>query len=160
MYPTIKRNRQTDPAIICNWHSMFQTIRVAWSDKLVTRTGIPFYVIVCTERFSQNSGILCAKIKKKQNLDRFKKSSLDDLLEIHLLEMMEEELMYKNITNIVSLKRRLLSGRCKRKHRCWVHDILRRRQGAYHNLVQELQLDLEIFHSYFRMSSYLGNIQW
>ena len=81
-------------------------------------------------------------------------SYLDDLLEIHLLEMMGEELMYENITKIVSLKKRILSGRCKRKHRYWVHDILRRRlqQGAYHNLVQELQLDSQRFHSYIRIS--------
>ena len=83
-------------------------------------------------------------------------SSLDDLLEIHLLEMMGEELMYENITKIVSLKKRILSGRCKRKHRYWIglHDILRRRlqQGDYHNLVQELQLDSQRFHSYIRIS--------
>ena len=44
------------------------------------------------DEFSQNSAvILCAK---KKNLDRFEMSSLDDLLEIHLLEMMEEELLH------------------------------------------------------------------
>ena len=43
----------------------------------------------------------------------------------------------------------------KRKHRFWVHEILRRRlqQGAYNNLVQELELHAPEYHRFFRMSA-------
>ena len=42
----------------------------------------------------------------------------------------------------------------KRKHRFLVHEIIRRRrqQGAFHNLVQELQFDNENFKLYFRLT--------
>ena len=42
----------------------------------------------------------------------------------------------------------------RRKHRWWVHDIIRNRiqQGAYHNLVNELQLDGEKFQQYFKLT--------
>ena len=58
MCPTIKLIRQTDPAIVCNWHSMYPTTRVARSDKLVSRTGSPSHVTMCTEGFSQNSVVI------------------------------------------------------------------------------------------------------
>ena len=78
------------------------------------------------------------------------------LLDLLQLEMMEEDLLFQGIAEIVSLKRRLLSGSRKRKHRYWVHDIVKRRfeKGAYHNLTQELALDPERFQGYFRMSPY------
>ena len=43
----------------------------------------------------------------------------------------------------------------KRKHRFWVHAINTRRQeqGAYHNLVRELELDANRYQQYFRMSA-------
>ena len=42
----------------------------------------------------------------------------------------------------------------KRRHRWWVHEILTRmnEQGAYHNLVMELELDSEQFQQYFRLT--------
>ena len=42
----------------------------------------------------------------------------------------------------------------KRRHRWWVHPILQNRNqhGAYHHLVQELQLHEEKFQEYFRLS--------
>ena len=48
-----------------------------------------------------------------------------------------------------------LVKRIKKKRRYWVHPILQRRLelGKYHRLVQELELDRERFHQYFRMSS-------
>ena len=51
-------------------------------------------------------------------------------------------------------KRKMLMSR-KRTHRFWIHDILKNRlqQGAFHNLVQELQLDRAKFKQYFRMSA-------
>ena len=41
-----------------------------------------------------------------------------------------------------------------RRRRLWVHDIYRRRRqyGEYYHLVQELQLDGEMFHEYFRVT--------
>ena len=43
----------------------------------------------------------------------------------------------------------------KRRHRFWVHEILKGRieQGAFNNLVRELELDRNKYHEYFRMSS-------
>ena len=42
----------------------------------------------------------------------------------------------------------------KRKHRWWVHNIIRNRiqQGTYYNLVKELQLDGEKYQQYFRLT--------
>ena len=42
----------------------------------------------------------------------------------------------------------------QRKHRWWVHDIIKNRlqQGAYHNLVKYLQFDEEEFQQYFRLT--------
>ena len=42
----------------------------------------------------------------------------------------------------------------RRKHRWWVHAIIKNRlkQGAYHNLVKELQCDEEKFQQYFRLT--------
>ena len=42
----------------------------------------------------------------------------------------------------------------RRKHRWWVHDIIKNRfqQGAYHNLVKYLQFDKEKFQQYFRLT--------
>ncbi|KAL8612112.1 hypothetical protein ACOMHN_013991 [Nucella lapillus] len=47
-----------------------------------------------------------------------------------------------------------MKKRQKRQHRWWVHAILekRRQYGTYHHLVQELQLDGEMFQQYFRLS--------
>ena len=41
-----------------------------------------------------------------------------------------------------------------RQHRFWVHEILRERQdyGAYYHLVNELELDRDKYHEYFRYS--------
>ncbi|KAL8600804.1 hypothetical protein ACOMHN_055999 [Nucella lapillus] len=49
---------------------------------------------------------------------------------------------------------RQMKKRQKRRHRWWVHAILekRRQYGTYHHLVQELQLDGEMFQQYFRLS--------
>jgi len=82
-------------------------------------------------------------------------SSAADVLNLLQIEWMEEEFLLKNIEQLVSLRKLLLSKRLrKRKHRYWVHDILKRRleQGAYHNLTQELALDTEKFPVYLRMS--------
>ena len=42
----------------------------------------------------------------------------------------------------------------RRKHFWWVHDIIKNRlqQGAYHNLVKDLQFDEEISQQYFRLT--------
>ncbi|KAL8582017.1 hypothetical protein ACOMHN_027998 [Nucella lapillus] len=47
-----------------------------------------------------------------------------------------------------------MKKRKQRRHRWWVHAILekRRQYGTYHHLVQELQLDGEMFQQYFRLS--------
>ena len=53
---------------------------------------------------------------------------------------------------LVIKKEQMLS--VKRKHRFWVHSIIKRRieQGAFYNLVRELELDRSKYHKYFRMS--------
>jgi len=46
-------------------------------------------------------------------------------------------------------------NRRTRPRRFWVHNVLRRRDdlGEYARLVQELRLDSDMFHRYFRMST-------
>ena len=48
----------------------------------------------------------------------------------------------------------ILSSRMRR-HRFWVHEILRKRKehGVFCHLVKELQLDADRHHEYFRMSA-------
>ena len=54
---------------------------------------------------------------------------------------------------VLTLRKKLLLQ--KRTHRFWVHDIFKKRKefGAYYHLVQELYLDKDRFHEYFRMSA-------
>ena len=68
-------------------------------------------------------------------------------LRLHLLE--EEQMLL--IMKLCILKLRLKKR--KRKHRWWVHNLLRLRheQGAYNNLVKELDGDAEKFQQFFRM---------
>lgn len=72
-------------------------------------------------------------------------------LQRSLLEMEQHNLLIIAMSyTFMQLKKRKI----KRKHRWWVHDIIRNRilQGAYHNLVKELQLDGEKFQQYFRLT--------
>jgi len=69
----------------------------------------------------------------------FPYQQMDVCVMMHMLE--QDEIL------IMSLAAELLKVKQKRKHRWWAHSILqnRRRQGSYHNLVRELQLDGENF---------------
>ena len=69
-----------------------------------------------------------------------------------LLELMEEDVVMERITYALLMTRRQLLRTSKRKHRYWIHNILKRRveQGAYNNLVRELGQDPEKFHEYFQ----------
>ena len=69
-------------------------------------------------------------------------SSLDDLLDIYLLEMMEEELWHDGINKIVYLNRRLVREKYKRKHRYWVHIILHAFAG--HNSIHSSNLEKRV----------------
>ena len=65
-------------------------------------------------------------------------------LQLSMLEMEQHNLLVIATAYIfVQLRKRTK----QRKHRWWVHDINRNRlqQGAYHNLVKELQFDGEKF---------------
>ena len=99
----------------------------------------PSYVI----KFIEGSLELCLNdlcICKNINKNNPKMSSLDALLDIYLVQMMEEELWHDSITKIMYLNRGLVLERYKRKHQYWVHSIPKKRQHqcAYHNLIQEL----------------------
>ena len=61
--------------------------------------------------------------------------------------LQEQEFFILFAAHMVAQKRKI-------KHRWWVHNIIKRRQqqGAYHNLVRELQLDGERFQQYFRLT--------
>ena len=66
--------------------------------------------------------------------------------------MLEDDLEDQlKVAIILGLQKQM---RKKRKHRFWVHDILKKRehQGAYNHLVQELAMDPDKFYEYFRMS--------
>lgn len=72
-------------------------------------------------------------------------------LQLSLLEREEEDLLLiAAIYKFMQFKKR----NKRRKHRWWVHDIIRKRfqQGAYHNLVKELELDGDTFQQYFRLT--------
>ena len=57
------------------------------------------------------------------------------------------------MTIIIATAFKVLQSK-KRKHRLWVHGIIKKRNqcGEYNHLVQELQLDGEKFKQYFRLS--------
>ena len=66
------------------------------------------------------------------------------------LEIEQNELMIIALAfNVICKKKNK-----RRKHRWWVHSILKKRkgQGAYQNLVRELQEDGERFQQYFRVT--------
>ena len=62
------------------------------------------------------------------------------------VDLLDEEIL------LLALLNRRRNRRAKRNRRWWVHPINRRRrlQGAYHNLIGELQQDEEKFYRYFR----------
>ncbi len=68
-----------------------------------------------------------------------------------LLEMEQQDLVIALACKYIQIKK---GNRSRRKHRWWVHAILKNRlqQGAYHNLINELQLDGEKFQQYFRLT--------
>ena len=65
------------------------------------------------------------------------------------LEIEQNELMIIALAYVMCKKKNK-----RRKHRWWVHSILKRRkeQGAYQHLVRELQEDGERFQQYFRLT--------
>ena len=77
-----------------------------------------------------------------------------DSRELHLLLLLQRRQRLDNAIFTLLLHRRKYNLG-KRKHRFWVHEILRRRlqQGAYNNLVQELELHAPEYHRFFRMSA-------
>ena len=74
---------------------------------------------------------------------------MDDEIVALLLKKQQEEMM---LLCLLLKKRRTATA--KRKHRFWVHDIIKGREerGVYNNLVRELELDARKYHEYFRMS--------
>ena len=83
---------------------------------------------------------------------RWKMSSYEYMGRWLLQEMLEDDLEDQlKVAIILGLQKQM---RKKRKHRFWVHDILKKRehQGAYNHLVQEIAMDPDKFHEYFRMS--------
>ena len=69
---------------------------------------------------------------------------------LHDYKLGQDELLI----TILSVYREIRKKKKTRKRRWWVHPILQRRceQGCYHRLVQELQLDGEMFKRYFRLT--------
>ena len=74
-------------------------------------------------------------------------------MEDEIYELLHKKHQYQLVLLSLLLKKRC-TLRAKRKHRFWVHDIIkgREKQGAYNNLVRELELDSQKFHEHFRMS--------
>ena len=68
-----------------------------------------------------------------------------------LLDMEQHELL---LIAVAHKFMQLITHNRRGKHRWWVHDIITNRlqQGAYHNLVKELQFDGEKFQQYFRLT--------
>ena len=79
------------------------------------------------------------------------------------MDFLEEEMVAilyrKQRQRLCVMQLMILSSR-KRRHRFWVHEILRKRKehGAFCYLVRELQLDAERHHEYFRMSAENWNL--
>ena len=72
-------------------------------------------------------------------------------MQLCLLDMEQLELLLIAVAHtFMQLKTR----NQRRKHRWWVHDIIKNRfhQGAYHNLVKDLHFDEEKFQQYFRLT--------
>ena len=72
-------------------------------------------------------------------------------MQLSLLDMEPYELF---LIAVVATFMQLKMHNKRRKHRLWVHGIMRNRlqQGAYYNLVKELPLDEEKFQQYFRLT--------
>ena len=79
-------------------------------------------------------------------------ATMESTRDMEALLLCEEEELIAMLAFNLLLKKRLRKR--KRRHRWWVHPINRRRkqQGAYHNLVQELELDDDRFKEYFRLN--------
>ena len=73
-------------------------------------------------------------------------------IQLCLLDMKQHELL---LIAVAHKFMQLKTHNQRIKHRWWVHDIIKNRlkQGAYHNLVKELQFDEEKFQQYFRLTS-------
>ena len=78
---------------------------------------------------------------------RAKKMDNQSKMQLYLLDMEQHELLLIAVAH----KFRQLKTH---NHRWWVLDIIKNRlkQGAYHNLVKELQFDKEKFQQYFRLT--------
>ena len=72
-------------------------------------------------------------------------------MQLCLLDMEQHELL---LIAVAHKFMQLKTHNQRRKHRWWVHDIIKNwlQQGAYHNLVKELQFDEEKFQQYFRLT--------
>ena len=72
-------------------------------------------------------------------------------MQLCLLDMEQHELL---LIAVAQQFMQLKAHNHRKKHRWWLHDIIKNRlqQGAYHNLVKELQFDEEKFQQYFRLT--------
>ena len=74
-------------------------------------------------------------------------------LQLKLLKaMVEENDVLNELYGVIIMRKIQLS---KRKHRFWIHNIIKKRKrfGVFYHLVKELQLDQNKYMEYFRMSS-------
>ena len=78
---------------------------------------------------------------------RAKKMDNQSKMQLCLLDMEQHELLLIAVGHTFM---QLKTHNQRRKHRWWVHDIIKNRhkQGAYHNLVKKLQFDEEKFQQY------------
>ena len=79
---------------------------------------------------------------------RAKKMDNQSKMQLCLLDMEQLELLLIAVAHTFM---QLKTHNQRRKHRWWVHDIIKNRlkQGANHNLVKDLQFDEEKFQQYF-----------
>ncbi len=72
-------------------------------------------------------------------------------IQLCLMDMEQHELLLIAVAHTFM---QLKTHNQRRKHRWWVHDIIKNRlqQWAYHNLVKDLQFDEEKFQQYFRLT--------
>ena len=74
-------------------------------------------------------------------------------LQLKLLKaMVEENDVLNELYGVIIMRKIQMS---KRKHRFWIHNIIKKRKrfGVFYYLVKELQLDQNKYMEYFRMSS-------